>query len=266
MGVGTPGLVGIIPPENLAAEVVADGQVLTRTGTTQAWIAPAGGGSAISLRDETTDLTDALAELTFTGTGVECTEPGADDHVTCTIAGGGGGGGLSEAQVDARIAPYGRISPSGQILDAQIPTEIVRDTSTRLLPATGQADGRLPTWQSGAPVWQDPVGDGRVESGTVAGTTLTLERNNGLADVVVTDLPAPAPWARDADWPTGTAPVARLGTGIPTSSDFLRGDGVWAVPGGWRAGPHDEYQAMARGDNPDCSGGSTDGRDRGGRR
>ena len=107
-------------------------------------------------------------------------------------AGGGGGGGLTQAEVDARIAPYGRIAPTGEIADAQIPAAIARDTelplNTRLLAAAGQADGRVATWQSGVPTWQDPVGDGRVESGTFAGTTLTLERNNGLSDVVVTGI------------------------------------------------------------------------------
>ena len=36
-------------------------------------------------------------------------------------------GGLTEAQVDARIANYARAAPSGQIADAQIPTSIARD-------------------------------------------------------------------------------------------------------------------------------------------
>ena len=35
-----------------------------------------------------------------------------------------------------------------------------------------------------------------------------------------------APWARAND-PTGTAPVERLGTGTPTSGNFLSGNGVW---------------------------------------
>ena len=37
-------------------------------------------------------------------------------------------GGLTQAQVDARIATYARATPTGQIADAQIPTAIARDS------------------------------------------------------------------------------------------------------------------------------------------
>ena len=101
--------------------VQADGSVDAATPT-------GGSGSAITVTDETTELTTSLTALTFTGEGVDCTEPSAD-QVSCAIP---------------------------------------QDT---------------------------------------------------------------AMWARAAG-AIGTAPVARLGTGTPTNSDFLRGDGVWAVPAG----------------------------------
>ena len=61
----------------------------------------------------------------------------------------------------------------------------------------------------------------------------SLTLGTGLA-VVGTVLTAPA-GAAPANWalatsPTGTAPVARLGTGTPTTLKFLRGDGSWAAP------------------------------------
>ena len=52
-------------------------------------------------------------------------------------------GGLSQSQVDARIASYARISPSGQIADAQIPASIARDSE---VPSNTDIDGRIATW------------------------------------------------------------------------------------------------------------------------
>ena len=62
---------------------------------------------------------------------------------------------------------------------------------------------------------------------------LTLGRSQGLAAITdAVQLPI-ATWAVDNDTlATGTAPPARLGTGTPSSSVFLRGDGAWAAAGG----------------------------------
>ena len=48
--------------------------------------------------------------------------------ITFTGAAPGGGDGLDQAEVDARIAPYARVTPSGTIADAQIPQSIARDS------------------------------------------------------------------------------------------------------------------------------------------
>ena len=51
--------------------------------------------------------------------------------------------GLNQDQVDQRIAPYARRSPSGTIADAQIPQSIARDNE---IPSNSDIDGRVPTW------------------------------------------------------------------------------------------------------------------------
>ena len=61
--------------------VQADGSIAAATPT-------GGSGSAISFTDETTELTTALTGLTFTGDGVTCTEPNADE-VSCAVPAGG---------------------------------------------------------------------------------------------------------------------------------------------------------------------------------
>ena len=62
---------------------------------------------------------------------------------------------------------------------------------------------------------------------------LTLGRSEGLAAITDSVQLPIATWAVDNDTlATGTAPPARLGTGTPSSSVFLRGDGAWAAAGG----------------------------------
>ena len=120
--------------------------------------------------------------------------------------------GLSEAQVDARIAPYARVSPSSQIADAQIPGAIARDTelpdvsgfltltqvdarvtSGALQPGdvTGGANVTVTTSTDGVTIASSGGGtaDGVVDGGSVSSTTLTLTRTVG-SDITITGLPS----------------------------------------------------------------------------
>ena len=63
----------------------------------------------------------------------------------------GGGGGLSQAEVDARIATYARIAPSGTIADAQIPSGIARDSELPTIRTDAEIDGRIATYARIAP-------------------------------------------------------------------------------------------------------------------
>jgi len=79
--------------DNVRVAVGTNGYVLTADSTAAsgvAWAA-AGGGSALTIKDEGTTLTSAATSIDFVGAGVTATAVGSD--VTVTISGGGGGGG-----------------------------------------------------------------------------------------------------------------------------------------------------------------------------
>ena len=80
--------------------------------------------------------------------------------------------------------------------------------------------------------------DGLVISGAFASDTLTLTRSTPLAPITIAGFGTAAPWAL-ASSPSGTAPPVRLGTGTPSSSLFLRGDGAWASPPSGGGGSND---------------------------
>ena len=67
------------------------GNVLTSNGTTWVSSPAAGGGSAITVKDEGVNLTTSLTSLDFVGAGVTASNTGG--AVTVTITGGGGSGG-----------------------------------------------------------------------------------------------------------------------------------------------------------------------------
>ena len=122
--------------------VTASGNTLTivqqlADGTEQTTIyTPTGGGGGGSsdgvLVSASFDDTTKMVTLNLsTGTMVLvdlselATTDDVDDAIATALAGIGG---LSESEVDARIATYARVTPSGTIADAQIPAGIARDT------------------------------------------------------------------------------------------------------------------------------------------
>jgi hypothetical protein len=87
---------------------LGSGLAATSDGTVRVTVA--GGGSALTVKDEGTNLTTATTSLNFVGSGVIATVSGND--VTVTISGGGGGGSFSG----------GAVPSATQFLDASIPT------------------------------------------------------------------------------------------------------------------------------------------------
>ena len=68
------------------------------------------------------------------------------------------------------------------------------------------------------------------ETHLIADAWYIIQRDSASYSVL-TSLEDVASWAQAND-ATGTAPVARLGTGSPSTTTFLRGDGTWQAPGG----------------------------------
>ena len=127
--------------------------------------------------------------------------------------GGPGGGGQTQAQVDARIAPWARVAPVGTVPDASIPAAIMRDaefTAASVLALLGLTAAELDDLFTGATIsgrvitYTQADGtdttitlpadadtqDGVVETGEIdaAGTELTLTLDTG--GTVVVDIPA----------------------------------------------------------------------------
>ena len=207
-----------LPAANeLVPETGTTGYVLTKTASGRDW-APSGGGSD----GVVTGGTVSAGVLTLTRSG------GLDPLMISGIGGGEGGSDgvlqsatfntaskvltltlstgvtvtadlanlatsteITTAITDA-VEPWARIGTSDTIPDARIPSAIARDSELpggNLLLPTGGVPGQVVTKTAGSREWATVPGDGRVDSGEVTGTTLTLRRNNGLADVTITGLP-----------------------------------------------------------------------------
>ena len=142
------------------------------------------------------------------------------------VAQTGAGGGLNQSQVDDRIAPYARATPSGQIADAQIPAAITRDTEldTRI-PAA--AAGRIPSdggtanqvWKKGpsneAADWRDGAGSG----GGLDQSQVDDRVTAGVLDWAETGNTDPIPPAKLTNVRVATSPVFLTTLGQPNLAE-----------------------------------------------
>ena len=165
-------------------------------------------GSALTVNDETTELTDQLDELTFTGAGVTCADTGGE-HVTCTIPGGGGGtadGHLTAATLAGEAATFtvadgtpGTVTLDLSTLprtDTEIDARIAdwaEQGNTEIVPASKLGTGTPGTgvFLRGDSVWATPAGGGQALTTmiqqTTAGASLSIPAAQLTAATGATD-------------------------------------------------------------------------------
>ena len=254
----------LIPVAKLASSG-SDGQVLTRTGSGQAWEdAPSGADGVVD------GGSVAGTSLTLTRT------LGADVIISGLPSGGGGGtddqtavevdvtttnfdGNLAAADndVQAALETIDDLTIGGDQTAAEVTVSVTNfagnlDSADNNVQAALDAIdnltiGGLSTVTTGDPVTgvgsvSDPVtiADGAIDDAKISGLAASkLTGEVADANIVSTiardsELPDPAAPFALATLPANYAKAApeRLGTGTPSAGNFLRGDGSWQIPAG----------------------------------
>ena len=194
-----------------------------------------GSGSGTPLSDDAVlDLAKPTRTSSDRGKFLGTAAGDENDLVLLDAPTGGGGGGLTQSQVDARIADYARAAPSGTIADAQIPQSIARDTEVAAAvqaeaSTRAAADTALGRRIDGIPA--APAANRLVPSGGAAGQVLKKDSTTdydvswqddeagsggGLSEAQVDA--RIATYARAT--PTGTIPDAQIPAGITRDTEL----------------------------------------------
>lgn len=143
-----------------------NGYLLQTDGIDSTWVSTSslnisGGGSAITVKDEGSNLTTALASLDCTGGGIECTNVG--DDVTISVLPGGGGGAGTWSTTTSQVA--------GQLINySNNNDDVVVIGSSATTSSEFYFDPNVPEWKV----------SGALQSQLLSSSTATSTFNQGV--------------------------------------------------------------------------------------